>query len=49
MYNFKLGNLMKDPLFKIAFLNNQNTLVIIHSISDCHMSKLPFRAVGSGW
>ena len=26
--NFKLGSLMKNPLFKIAFLNNQKTLVI---------------------
>ena len=25
---FKLGNLMKNPLFMIAFLNNPNTLVI---------------------
>ena len=25
---FKLGNLMKTPLFKIDFLNDQNTLVI---------------------
>ena len=50
--NFKLGNLMENPLFKIAFLNDQNTLEIspyftyLH-ISGCHMSRLPFRAVES--
>ena len=27
-YIFKLGNLMENPLFKIAFLNDQNTLEI---------------------
>ena len=40
---FKLGNLSENPLFKIAYLNDQNTL----EISGCHMSRLPFRAVGS--
>ena len=28
---FKLGYLMKTPLFKIDFLNDQNALVISHS------------------
>ena len=28
MLNFKLANLMENPLFKIAFLNDQNTLEI---------------------
>ena len=27
-YFLKLGNLMENPLFKIAFLNDQNTLEI---------------------
>ena len=27
-YIFKLGNLMENPLFKIVFLNDQNTLEI---------------------
>ena len=47
--NFKLGNLMKNLVFRIAFLNDQNTLVINSSHFGCHMSRLPFRAVGSGW
>ena len=28
MLNFELGNLSENPLFKIAFLNDQNTLEI---------------------
>ena len=42
---FKLGNLMENPLFKIAFLNDQNTLEISPSLVVT--SRLPFRAVGS--
>ena len=38
MLIFKLGNLMENPLFKIAFLNDQNTL----EISPLHL-------VGSGF
>ena len=36
---------------KVASLNDHNTLVIskVLHISGCHMSRLPFRAVGSGW
>ena len=47
--NFKLGNLMRNPLFEVAFLNDQHTLVIILHISGCHISRLPFRTAGSGW
>ena len=36
-----LANLMKTPLSRVAF-NDQ-------TISGCHMSRLPFRSVGSGW
>ena len=39
--NFKLGNLMKTPLFKIAFLNDQNTLVIsVVTSLDYHFVQL---------
>ena len=38
-----LANLMKTPLFKVAFLNDQNTFLVIKCL------RLPFRSVGSGW
>ena len=42
-------NLMKIPLSKVSF-NNQNTFLISRSyFSGCRMSIVPFRSVGSGW
>ena len=39
---------MKTPFSK-ATLNDQNTLLKVIQISGCHMSRIPFRLVGSGW
>ena len=38
-----LANLMKNPFSKVAFLNDQNTFLVV----TC--PRLPFRSVGSGW
>ena len=38
-----LANLMKTPLSKVAFLNDQNTFLVVKCL------RLPFRSVGSGW
>ena len=38
-----LANLMKNPLSKVAFLNDQNTFLIVKCRS------FPFRSVGFGW
>ena len=35
--------MMKAPLSKVAFLNDQNTFLVVKCLS------LPFRSVGSGW
>ena len=37
------ANLMKTPLSKVAFLNDQNTFLVVKYL------RLPFRSVGSGW
>ena len=38
-----LANLMKNPLSKVALLNDQNTFLVVTCL------RLPFRSVGSGW
>ena len=38
-----LANLMKNPLSKVAFLNDQNTFLIVKCL------RFPFCSVGSGW
>ena len=38
-----LANLMKTPLSKVAFLNDQNTFLVIKCL------RIPFRSVESGW
>ena len=38
-----LANLMKIPLSKVAFLNDQNTFLVVKCF------RLPFRSVESGW
>ena len=37
------ANLMKTPLSKVAFVNDQNSFLVVKRL------KLPFRSVGSGW
>ena len=37
------ANLMKNPLSKVAFLNDQNIFLIVKYL------RFPFRSVGSGW
>ena len=34
---------MKNPLSKVAFLNDQNTFLVVKYL------RLPFRSVGFGW
>ena len=38
-----LANLMKTQLYKVAFLNDQNTFLVVKCL------RLPFCSVGSGW
>ena len=38
-----LARLMKTQLSKVAFLNDQNTFLVVKCL------RLPFRSVGSGW
>ena len=38
-----LANLMKNPLSYVAFLNDQNTFLVVTCL------RLQFRTVGSGW
>ena len=45
-YFLKLGNLMENPLFKIAFPNDQNTLVISPS-QFCFDTRLDYHFVQS--
>ena len=39
----RLANLMKTPLSKVAFQNDQNTFLVVKCL------RLPFRSVGPGW
>ena len=41
--NFKLGQFNENLLSKVAFLNDQNTFLIVKCL------RFPFRSVGFGW
>ena len=41
--DFNLGQCDETPLSKVAFLNNQNTFLVVTCL------RVPFRSVGSGW